>query len=86
MIPASTRTLPVFKIATIARLMTTYVSGFKSADSLPTNRCAANSPSRRPSKLSVSVCSRVKARMTRTPDRFSCAAPVTPSSFACTRR
>ena len=82
--PELTRTAPVRKIATMARLMITYVTGFNSADTRPTKRCICSSAAFFSENACCSRGSIVNARITRTPSRFSRAAPSTPSSPPCT--
>ena len=79
-----TRTAPVWMSTMIARLMITSVSGFVSPEIIPANFCKAVSRSFPSKKASFSLSSRLKARMTRTPVRFSLVIFKIVSSAPCT--
>ena len=68
----------------IAPLIITYVSGFISAENLPTNICILFNARLASSNCSFSSASLLKARITRTPVRFSRVMPSTRSRLACT--
>ena len=84
--PASTRTPPNHTMARIAAFMISCVTGFSSADSRPTRMAAAVCSSVLSEKRRRSSCVRAKARITRTPERFSRRIRVSLSSLPCTVR
>ena len=66
---------------TIARLISTYVSGFKSDDTLPARSCRPVSEAFVSSKRCICLSSSVNALITLAPDRFSLTSRSTSSSF-----
>ena len=64
-------------------MISTYVSGFMSAEMRPTNRLSFVRPRFFSSNSATDCSSRQNARMTRTPVRFSRVSAVTRSSPAC---
>ena len=83
-IPPSTFFAPIQRISIITVFTATYVKGFMSAATLPTFICAFAREEFIFVNFSFCISSLPKARMTRTPPRFSRVAPVTSSRFFCT--
>ena len=84
--PASTRQPPNQTMARIAAFIISWVAGFSIADSRPTRIAVRVWSSVASSKRPCSSPVRAKARITRTPDRFSRSTSVSRSSFFCTCR